>query len=151
MEPGGWGRPGLSPKVGPSLARAVSDAPSEAEAVSRPKPGSKAFSVNLGVGVEGAVDHRDSGLVVDRFGRQRHAGCSSFGIGHSVLRRRQVIQVQEVGESTGPGVSPSPVGGIQPTTSCPKLRIISKFPALSPTETAGSDGRRSASANCPIQ
>src|SRR3954447_4696866 len=58
----------------------------------------------------------------------------------------------KIEKSTIPSASSPPVGGFQPTKSCPMLGVITMLPALSPTQTvSSSDGSRSASPDCRIQ
>jgi hypothetical protein len=55
------------------------------------------FQVSLGDDFDGAVDHLDRGLIVDRVRPARHGGGPSFCVGHRVVRHVLVIQVPEQG------------------------------------------------------
>ena len=107
----------------------------------------------LGDDVDGAVDHPDGGLVVDRVRRTRDAGCPlSLPRPWSCPACPRQSRCGQIEKSTIPSVLSSPLGGFHPTKSSPIRGVITMLPALSPTQTVSlSDGRRSASPDSRIQ
>src|SRR3954447_22511069 len=57
----------------------------------------------------------------------------------------------KIENSTSPSASSPPSGGVQMTKSSPILGVITMLPALSPTQTVSSDGKRSANPDSLIQ
>src|SRR3954452_6546546 len=57
----------------------------------------------------------------------------------------------KIENSTNPRASSPPPGGVQMTKSSPILGVITMLPALSPTQTVSSDGKRSANPDSRIQ
>src|SRR5438045_3361473 len=57
----------------------------------------------------------------------------------------------KIENSTSPSASSPPSGGVQMTKSSPILGVITMLPALNPTQTVSSDGKRSANPDSRIQ
>ena len=106
----------------------------------------------LGDDVDGAVDHPDGGLVVDRVRRTGDAGRPLFRLGHGVAGHALGGQVRTDREVDDAQRASSPLGGFHPTKSSPMRGVITMLPALSPTQTvSSSDGSRSISPDSRIQ
>ena len=107
--------------------------------------------VSLGHDFDRAVGHFDGRLIVNRIRRIRDRGRPSFCLGHGIARQVLRTRCGQIEKSTMPSVRSSSVGGFHWTKSSPMQGVSTMLPALRPTQTARSDGRRSANPDWRIQ
>ena len=112
------------------------------------------FPMPFGDDLDGAVDHLDGGLVVDRVRRTRDAGRPSFRLGHGVARHAVWSQVRKdrevddaqravvTGSAVSTGRSPPRSSGSSPCSrrSVPPRPSRSATEAGPPARTAASSG-----------
>jgi hypothetical protein len=101
----------------------------------------------FGDNFDGVVDHFDSGLIVDRVARHRHAGGPSFCVCHSVFRQVLVIQVRKDREVNDSQRFIATGGRLPYDEVFTDTRVITMLQALNTNQTVSrSDGSSTLSA-----